>query len=1053
MRNLITHFIKYPVAGNVIIIAFAILGYMGMKSMKSSFFPLQDAKLINITVVYPGASPQEIEEGVVLKIENNLRGLLGIDRFTSSSSENAGSIIVEAEKGYDIDVLLADVKNAVDKVPSFPSEMEPPVVAKQETLNKAISMVISGKSIDLLTLKTMARQVESELRAIDGISQVAISGFPDEEIVVAVDETILRQYNLTFQEVAQSIAQTNLLITGGSVKTKAEEYLIRLRNRAYYAQELENIVVKAFPNGGQIMLTDVATVADTWSETPNRSYFNGNPSINIDVSTTNTEDFIEAADKTLAYIADFNERNQNASIEVTSNRTITVIQRTELLVKNGIQGVALVLFFLSLFLRPRLAAWVAFGLPISFLGMFMVVNYLDVTINVLSLFGMIIVIGILVDDGIVIAENIYQHFEQGKSRIRAAIDGTLEVVPAITSAILTTMIAFSTFFFLDGRIGEFFMEVTIVVMLTLAFSLLEAFVILPAHIAHSKVLTKEQKTYRFNVWGDKMMNFMRDKFYTPLLTWSLKYKPIAFAILIALLMITMGAMSGGVIKGTFFPSIASDQVTVNLTMPQGVNPEETDSLISIVEKAAWEVNEEFSLLQADGKDVVENVIKKLGPGTAAASLTVNLLPGEFRKVAATDVAGAIFEKVGTFPSAESLVIDGGSNFGGKPVSVSLLGYNIDELKAAKTELKERLKENPLLRDILDNNPQGIKEITLEMKDVGYSLGLTLNGLMAQVRSGFNGLQVQRFQRGEDEVIVWVRYDIEGRSSIQDLEEMRIVTPQGTRVPLKELANYSIERGEISINHLDGKREIKVEADLKNPKESASAIIDEIRTDIMPELINKYPSISALYEGQNREAGKVQGSAAQIFPIILLLIYIVIAFTFRSYSQPLLLLIMIPFAFIGVGWGHYIHDFPVNILSLLGIIALIGIVVNDGLVFIAKFNGFLKDGLPYDEALIAAGTSRFRAIFLTSITTIAGLSPLIFETSRQAQFLIPMAISIAYGIGIATVLTLVMLPMLLGMSNTAKVYLLWFWEGGEKPKKESVERAIKEIESEKEADEL
>ncbi|MDB9775401.1 efflux RND transporter permease subunit [Vicingaceae bacterium] len=1052
MRNLISHFIKYPVAGNVLIIAFTILGYMGMKSMKSSFFPLQDAKLINISVVYPGASPQEIEEGVVLKIENNLRGLLGIDRFTSSSSENAGSIIVEAEKGYDIDVLLADVKNAVDKVPSFPAEMEPPVVAKQETLSKAITMVITGKSIDLLTLKTMARQVESELRAIDGISQVEISGFPDEEIVVAVDENVLRRFDLSFQEVAQAIAQTNLLITGGSVKTKEEEYLIRLRNRAYYAKELENIVIKAFPNGTQVMLTDVAAVSDTWSETPNRSYFNGNPSITIDVSTTNTEDFIDAANKTLVYVDEYNARNQNVSIEVTSNRTITVIQRTELLVKNGIQGIALVLFFLSLFLRPRLAAWVAFGLPISFLGMFMVVNYLDVTINVLSLFGMIIVIGILVDDGIVIAENIYQHFENGKTRAQAAIDGTLEVVPAITSAILTTMIAFSTFFYLDGRIGEFFMEVTIVVMLTLAFSLLEAFVILPAHIAHSKVLTHEQKTYRFNVWGDKIMNYLRDRFYTPVLTWSLNYKPVALSILVALLMMTVGAMKGGVIKGTFFPSIASDQVTVNLTMPQGVNPAETDSLISIVEAAAWEVNKEFSEQQGDTNDVIENVIKKLGPGTASASLTLNLLPGELRKVASTDVANAIFEKVGSFPSAESFVIDGGSNFGGKPVSVSLMGYNIDELKAAKIELKERLKENPLLRDILDNDPQGIKEITLEMKDVGYSLGLTLNSLMGQVRSGFNGLQVQRFQRGEDEVIVWVRYDIEGRSSIQDLEEMRIVTPQGDRVPLKELANYSIQRGEISINHLDGKREIKVEADLKNPKESASAIIEEIRTDIMPELINKYPSISALYEGQNREAGKVQGSASQIFPIILLLIYIVIAFTFRSYSQPLLLLLMIPFAFIGVGWGHYFHDFPVNILSLLGIIALIGIVVNDGLVFIAKFNGFLKEGLTYDKALLAAGTSRFRAIFLTSITTIAGLSPLIFETSRQAQFLIPMAISIAYGIAIATVLTLVMLPMLLSMSNSAKVYLSWFWEG-EKPSKESVERAVKEIESEKEANEL
>jgi multidrug efflux pump subunit AcrB len=548
-----------------------------------------------------------------------------------------------------------------------------------------------------------------------------------------------------------------------------------------------------------------------------------------------------------------------------------------------------------------------------------------------------------------------------------------------------------------------------------------------------------------------MMDWMRDKFYKPILHWCLNYKPIAFAILISLLMLTVGAMNGGIIRGTFFPAIASDQIKVDLTMPQGVNPAETDSLIAIVEAKAWEVSKEFTKKQSDGQPVIENIIKQLGPGTATASLRINLLPGEFREFASSEIAGAIFEKVGKFPSAESLVIDGGSNFGGKPVSVSLLGYNIEELKAAKVELKEILSENTLLRDILDNDPQGIKEITLQMKDVGYSLGMTLNSLMAQVRSGFNGLQVQRFQRGEDEVIVWVRYDLEGRSSLKDLEEMRIVTPSGNRVPLKELASYTIERGEISINHLDGKREIKVEADLKDSKESAAAIVENLRSEIVPMLQSKYPSISASYEGQNREAGKVGDSAKAIFPIILLLIYIVIAFTFRSYSQPLLLLLMIPFAFIGVGWGHWVHDFPVNILSLLGIIALIGIVVNDGLVFIAKFNGFLKEGMSYNEAILEAGTSRFRAIFLTSITTIAGLSPLIFETSRQAQFLIPMAISIAYGIAIATFLTLVMLPMMLSLSNSAKVYAVWLWEG-KRPSNESVERAIKELKSEEESDE-
>lgn len=594
------------------------------------------------------------------------------------------------------------------------------------------------------------------------------------------------------------------------------------------------------------------------------------------------------------------------------------------------------------------------------------------------------------------------------------------------------------------------MEVTIVVMLTLGFSLLEAFIILPAHVAHSKVLTDGQKTYRFNVWGDKVMDFMRDKIYMPILTWSLKYKAIAFSISIGLLMITVGAMQGGVIRGSFFPSIASDRVSISLTMPQGINANVTDSLITMVEEVTWQVNEEFTAKQKGQKQVIENVIKRIGPGTAKASLTINLLPGEERDFPATDVAAAIFEKVGDIPGAESFIIDGGSNFGGKPVSVSLLGYDINELKAAKEELKDFLKTNPLLRDVQDNDPQGIKEIRLELNEKAYNLGLNLRSVVSQVRAAFNGLQVQRFQRGEDEIIVWVRYGLEGRSSLADLENMRIVTPTGDRIPLKELASYRIERGEISINHLDGKREIQVMADLKDRKESATGIVADLRNNVVPNILTKYPSVSALYEGQNREASKTSDSAAAVLPIILLLIYIVIAFTFRSYSQPFLLLIMIPFAFIGVGWGHWIHDFPVNILSMLGIIALIGIVVNDGLVFITKFNGNLKEGLSFNEAIIKTGASRFRAIFLTSITTVAGLSPLIFETSRQAQFLIPMAISIAYGISVATILTLVMLPMLLALSNSIKRYAIFIWTG-EMPAPEAVERAIKEIKSEQEDD--
>lgn len=1043
MRAIISHFIKFPVAVNVAIIAFLALGYVGMKSLRSSFFPLQDSKVITVQVAYPGASPAEMEEGVVLKIEDNLRGLVGVDRFTSASSENTALITIEAEKGYDINVLLADVKNAVDKVPSFPALMEPPVVAKKENLNVAIDFEVNGENISLKTLKTIGREVENDLRGIDGISQVEIKGFPDEEITVSLNEEQLRAYGLTFREVANAVANENILVTGGSIKTQAEDYLIRVNNRSYYGKELDNIILKTNANGAKVRLRDVAVVEDAWSETPDRTFYNGQPSVSLSISTTNSEDLIVASEKVTAYTVDFNETHENVQLSITNDRSQVIVERTKLLMENGAQGIFLVLFFLSLFLRPRLAAWVAFGIPISFMGMFMAASYFDITINVLSLFGMIIVIGILVDDGIVIAENIFHHYEKGKGRIQAAIDGTMEVLPAITSAILTTLVAFSTFFFLDGRIGEFFGEVSLVVILTLSFSLVEALIILPAHVAHSKALSDTQKTYWFNAWANKVMDFMRDKLYSPFLHFFMRYKILGFSIMIALFMITIGAIGGGIIKTTFFPVIASDQVNVTLKMPQGINPEETERIISEIEAVAWEVNAEYSEKQSGDKEVFENIIKRIGPGTANASLKINLLPGEERDFPAGVIADAIASRAKEYPEAESLIFDSGSNFGGKPVSVSLLGYNIEELKAAKVEMKAKLKENTLLRDISDNDPAGIKEIKVQLKDKAYLLGFTLNDVIGQVRAGFNGLQVQRFQRGQDEIIVWVRYERDNRSSIKDFDDMRIVSPKGDRVPLSEIADYSIERGEISINHLDGKREIKVEADLKDPKESASDILVDIQENIMPEIRSKYPSVSALYEGQNREAGKVIGSAKKVFPVIIFLIYIIIAFTFRSYMQPMLLIIMIPFALIGVAWGHWLHGFPVNVLSFLGIIALIGIVVNDGLVLISKLNSYLQEGHPFDEAIIHAGRSRFRAIFLTSITTIAGLSPLILEKSRQAQFLIPMAIAVAYGIAIATILTLVMLPMLLSVGNSLKVYAYWVWEG-RKPTKEEVEPAVEEM---------
>tara|TARA_R110002072_G_scaffold286719_1_gene451837 strand:- start:1623 stop:4817 length:3195 start_codon:yes stop_codon:yes gene_type:complete len=1064
MRKLIAYFIKHSVAVNVLVIAFLIFGGVGAYKLNSSYFPLVDSKNISINVTYPGASPQEVEEGIILKIEDNLKGLNGVDRVTSTSRENSGNINVEIEKGKNIDFMLLEVKNAVDRVPTFPVGMEPLIVSKLEALRPTITFSISGNNIPLATLKQIGRQVENDLRGIDGISQIQITGYPEEEIEIAINETTLLAYNLSFAEVSQAVNESSLITTGGTIKTSTEEYLIRANSRSYYADELSNLIVKSDASGRIIRLKDIAEVQDKFSETPNANYFNGNLSINITITSTNTEDLITSADKAKEYINDFNQKYDNVEINIIRDLSITLVERTNLLTENAIIGMILVLMFLSLFLNTRLAFWVAFGLPIAFLGMFMLAGYFNVTINVLSLFGMIIVIGILVDDGIVIAENIYQHYEKGKTPEQAAIDGVMEVLPAIVSAILTTILAFAIFLFLDGGIGDFFGEVSVVVILTLVVSLVEALIILPAHLAHSKALRKQNNTPKsglagafqkifsklryINKLGDAIMRWLRDTLYSPSLRFALQHKFFTFSIFVVFLILTYGSFGGGIIRGAFFPQIASDQVRISLNMPNGTNEKVTDSIISLIEQRAIEVTDQISeeYFGSDGeKQLVKNIIKNVGPGSSSASLSINLLEGEERpnEITSRLVTNRIQERVGLIFGVESLVFGSGGNFGGSPVSISFLGNNITELKAVKTALKERLENNVLLKDVTDNDPAGIKEIRIKLNETAYALGLNLRTVMTQVRAGFFGSQAQRFQRGQDEIRVWIRYNRENRSSIKSLDNMRILIPNGDRVPLKEIASYEIARGDVAINHLEGRREIQVSADIKDPKKTSSTdIMEEIENEIMPEILAKYPTVTPSFEGQNREFSKLNDSLKPVGLIVLLLIYIVIAFTFRSYSQPLLLLFLIPLSIPAVAWGHWIHDFPVNILSMLGIIALIGIMVNDGLVLIGKFNNNLREGMAYDNALYEAGRARFRAIFLTSITTVAGLAPLIFEESRQAQFLIPMAISIAYGIGFATVLTLIVLPIFLAFSNSVKTTAKWLWTGN-KITKEEVERVTRE----------
>ena len=1071
MRGIIKYFVNHKIPVNILIIFFIVFGIAGTLALKSSFFPLIKPKYISINFALPGGSPSEIEEGVVLKIEDNLEGIAGIERVTSTSRENSGSILIETNTDYEIDAIILEVKNAVDKVSSFPIDLEPVIVSKIEEQEATVIFSLTGNSIDLLSLKNISKKIENDLRDIDGISQIKVSGFPDEEIEIAINDKKLIEYELTFAEISTAVKSSNILISGGNIKTSDEEYLIRSNNKNYYANELNEIVIKNNNEGAVIRLGDIAEIRDQFSETSNSSFVDLKSAVIISVSSTNSEDLLDSAKKINLYIDDFNEKNNELKITLLRDYSIVLKQRTNLLLENGGIGILLVLILLSIFLNIRLAFWVAFSIPISFLGMLIFAEQFDITINLMSLFGMIVVIGILVDDGIVIAENIYRHYEKGKSPKQAAVDGTLEVLPAIVSAIVTTIIAFSTLLLLDGDVGNYFGEVAMIVILTLLISLIEALLLLPAHLANSKALKDNNSNIdnngfdffafmrNVNQIGYKIMNWLRDVIYTPLLKFSLKYRFFSLSGFIVALMLTISSVQGGIIGLDFFPTIASDIVTVDLKMPYGTNEKKTDSIISYVESKVIEAGKELEdiYMKDDERKLIEYINKNIGlsadnmsmivgfgdvGGSSTASLEVYMLDSEKRpqSLRASLLANLIREKVGEIVGAEKFIVNDAANFGGSPVSISLMSNNVSELKSAKTELVESLKRNPSLIDVSHNDPEGIQEINIKLKEDANQVGLSLANVMSQVRFAFFGNEVQRLQRGEDEVKIWIRFDKISRSSITTLDDMKIITPTGSRIPLREIASYEIKRGDIAINHLDGKREIQINANLSDPNISAADIVFELQSNLIPEIKDKFSSIDVSFEGQYREANKTIKSAYTVFPLALFLIFTVIGFTFRTYSQPFLLLMLIPFSLTTVAWGHLFHNFPVNVISLLGIIALIGILVNDGLVFISKFNSNLKEGMDFDKSLFIAGRERFRAIFLTSVTTIAGLAPIILEKSFQAQLLKPMAISIAYGIGYATLLTLILLPILLSVTNSIKVGLHWLYYG-EKIAKRDIEAPV------------
>lgn len=1058
MRKIVTYFTQYTIWSNALIILIVLLGVISAFDIKKAFFPEIDPNLVVVSVAYPGASPEEMEEGVVNKVEEALKGIQGIEEITSTASENSASIRVEVSSEYNPDVVLTDVKNAVDRINSFPVSAEKPVVLRQKPQSDAIDIVLVG-DVAMEKLKETAEAVRYDLLAGEGISQVNISGYPSLEIEITATEENLRRYGLTFSQVAQAIRNNNRDISSGSVKTTEEEILIRSRAKEYDAEGIGQIIVRTNTDGSILRLTDIATIRKRFADVPNASYYNGKPAATLKVTKLPEEDVLIITDYVKAYVEEFNNNNSSIEAVLENDRSVVLNDRLSILVNNGAVGLILVLVMLGLFLNLRLSFWVAFGIPFSFLGMLFVADLLGVSINLISLFGMIMVVGILVDDGIVVGENIFAHFEKGKTPLRAAVDGTMEVMGSVFTGVTTTMLTFSAFFFFEGRLGQFLFEMAVVVILCLAFSLIECYFILPPHLAHSGAL-KKKKPSRFRIIADRAVFFLRDRLYGNLLKTVIRYRYLTFSITLAILFVVIGAVQGGYIGLTFFPSLNfTDDLTATVTLKPGTREHITADVLARVKAASFEVDADLRAERGDDRSFIKSTQTTLGSGGSQSgghvgSLRLALLSEREMGMPKFQFGNLVREKLGPMPEVEQFVIGDRRAFG-KPVSVSLKGRDGEALDGAKRLLISELQRLPDLKDITDSNIPGRREINVQLKPKAYVLGLTHADITAQIRQGFFGEEAQRLQIGEDEVRVWVRYPEEDRRSLGELEEIKITTADGSQYPLTDLIEYETQRGVVDITHLNGAREIRVEADLADQTLPVGPIVANLQSDILPKLKERYPGISYSMEGQSRRGAQFGSSLGKIWPAILIGMVLLISLAFRSFSQSfIIILVMIPLGLLGAAIGHWIEGKPISILSFYGMLALSGVIVNDAVVFGDKFNRLLKQGHTLAGAIFYSGKSRFRPILLTSLTTVVGLFPLIRSTDGSAQFLIPMAISVAYGVLIGTFFVLTTYPAVLGIYNDVRVGLVWLrraiWDADyQLPSRRLVEPAIKEQEQLKE----
>jgi multidrug efflux pump subunit AcrB len=1031
MNRAIEWFAKNSVASNLMMWSIIVLGLLSVFTIKKEVFPEASLDMVTVSVIYRGAAPEEVEEGVCVRVEEAVQDIEGIKRISSRAQENVGAVTIELKTGYDTDKILEDIKSRVDAIDTFPEETEKPVVSEVLNRTQVINITVAGNA-DNKTLKHLAEEIREDLLIKNGITQVTVSNTRNYEISIEVSEEALRRYRLTFDEVARAVRMSSLDLPGGSVKTRSGEILLRTKGQAYTGPDFNNLVLRSYPDGTRLTLGDVARVVDGFEETDQSARFDGKPAAMVQVFRVGDESALDISEAVNQYVEQ-KQNNLPEGIKLTTWQDDTRIlkSRLELLTRNGLQGFILVFLSLAMFLKLRLASWVSLGMLISFLGALWLMPANDVSINLLSLFAFILVLGMVVDDAIVIGENVYTKMEAGMSTMQAAIQGTKEVAVPVVFAVFTTFAAFAPLLLVEGMFGKFMRVIPIIVISTLGFSLIESLFILPAHLSHSKIDPHEDTSKhwwtRIQNWFAEKLKWVIENTYKPSLDFALRWRYATMATGIAVLLISFGIAGGGWVSFYFFPQVEADNVVALLTMPQGTPVEKTTTAIELIEQKAFELEKEYAGKGED--DVFKHILTSIGEqpfrirqtrnrggssglnGAHLAEVNIELKASEDRSVPSLEIANRWRELVGSIPDAVELQFSSSIFSTGEAINIELSGNDYDALNAASAEMREHLATYAGVFDITDSYRAGKQEIKLQITPRGEALGLTQSDLGRQVRQAFYGDEAQRIQRGRDDIRVMVRYPEEKRKSLADLENMRIRTANGGEVPFGIAAHAEFGRGFAAITRRDRRRTINVTSDVDLSVTTPSEVLAKVQKNFFPQLQAKYPGIRFSLEGQSRNQADTLSGLGIGFLIAMLAIYVLLAIPFKSYLQPFIVMSAIPFGIIGAIWGHIILGFDLTILSMFGIVALTGVVVNDSLVMVDFINRAREKGLSIAEAIREAGPARFRPILLTSLTTFLGLMPLLFETSVQAQFLIPMAISLGFGVLFATFITLIFVPVI------------------------------------------